>query len=71
LGWLLTPTTQICAAGLVMVFGAWLIAAWMVGVVLMLFGLGLGVDALLRDSGTGQRGLKSHTDVLNWYRQAR
>ena len=69
--WLRSPFVRLLPAVLVMLFGAWLVAWWVVGVVLMLVGLGLGVDALLRDDGTGQRDLKSHADVMDWYRKAR
>jgi len=68
-----TPTAQILVAGLVMVGGAWLIAAWMVGIVLMLAGCLLGVDALLRtDDNASRRSLQSaHENILEQYRQAR
>jgi hypothetical protein len=68
-----TPTAQIVAAGVVMVGGAYLIAWWMVGIVLMLAGLMLGVDALLRtDDNTARRSLQSaHENILEQYRQAR
>jgi hypothetical protein len=68
-----TPTAQICVAGVVMVGGAWLIAAWMVGIVLMLAGCLLGVDALLRtDDNASRRSLQSaHENILEQYRQAR
>ena len=70
--WLRTPTAQILAAGLVMVGGAYLIALWMVGIVLMLAGLGLGADALLRDNSVSSRKpLPTHEDVLDRYRRAR
>jgi len=68
-----TPTVQIFFAGLVMVGGAWLISLWMVGVVLMLAGLGLGADALLRtDDTAGSRSVETkHEDILERYRRAR
>jgi hypothetical protein len=53
-------------------FGAWLIAAWMVGVVLMVAGLLLGVDALLRDSTAAPgRRASTHEDIMERYRRAR
>lgn len=67
--WLATPTVQVVVAGAVMVGGAWLIAAWMVGVVLMLVGLMLGVDALLRDTATSAPTV-THETVLERYRRA-
>ena len=55
-----------------MVGGAWLISLWMVGIVLMLTGLGLGADAVLRDTGDSpQQRLHTHEDVLDRYRRAR
>ena len=68
-----TPTAQILAAAAVMCFGAWLIAWWMVGIVLMLAGLGLGADALLRtdDTATRRSVQTAHEDILEKYRRAR
>jgi len=63
---------QLAAGVAVMVGGAWLISLWMVGIVLMLTGLGLGADAVLRDTGDGpQQRLHSHEDVLDRYRRAK
>jgi hypothetical protein len=68
-----TPTAQLFAAAGVMVGGAWLIGMWLVGVVLIVAGLGLGVDALLRnDPGASRRSVQdAHEDVLERYRRAR
>jgi len=67
-----SPLLQLSVAVLVMLTGAWLIAWWMVGIVLMLTGLGLGADAVLRDTGDSpQQRLHSHEDVLDRYRRAR
>lgn len=70
--WLRSPIVQLAAGVVVMVGGAWLISLWMVGIVLMLTGLGLGADAVLRDTGDSpQQRLHSHEDVLDRYRRAR
>jgi hypothetical protein len=67
-----TPVLQLLAAAGVMLGGAWLISLWMVGLVLMVAGLGLGVDALLRDSGAARKPRPhTHEDVLERYRRAR
>jgi len=57
----------------VMLFGGSLIGAWCVGVLLIVGGLLVGLDALLRDSGTatGRKVTSSHEDVLERWRQAR
>jgi len=70
--WLAAARTQIYLACLVMLGGAYLIGLWAVGIMLILAGLLLGADALLRDSSTGQRKeIPSHEDVLDRYRRAR
>jgi hypothetical protein len=67
-----TPVLQLLAAAGVILGGAWLISLWMVGIVLMLAGLGLGVDALLRDSGgSSLQRPHTHEDVLERYRRAK
>ena len=70
--WLRSPIVQLAVGVAVMVGGAWLISLWMVGIVLMLTGLGLGADAVLRDTGDSpQQRLHTHEDVLDRYRRAR
>lgn len=68
----LPPVGQLVLATLGMVAGAWLIAAWMVGVVLMVgFGL-IGLDALLRDNAAAPRKpLPTHQDILERWQRAR
>ena len=50
-----SPVLQLLAATAVMVVGAWLIALWMVGIVLMCAGGLFGVDAVLRDTAASSR----------------
>ena len=66
-----SPIIQLVVAGAVMVGGAWLISLWMVGIVLMLLGLGLGADAVLRDDGNATTQRHTHEDILERYRRAR
>jgi hypothetical protein len=67
-----TPVTQILLAGVVMVGGAYLVALWMVGIVLMVTGALLGVDALLRDTAAPRKTVAStHEDILERYRRAK
>lgn len=45
----LRPLVQFTVALVPVFFGAWLVALWMVGVVLMLAGAAIAADAVLRD----------------------
>jgi ABC-type transport system involved in cytochrome bd biosynthesis fused ATPase/permease subunit len=70
------PVVQLAVAAAVMLGGAWLIAWWAVGVVLVVIGVLLGVDAVLRDDGNelADRRLSKQQlsdDVLERYRRAR
>ena len=70
------PAIQLTLAAAVMLGGAWLIAWWAVGVVLIVIGVLLGVDAVLRDDGNelADRRLSKQQlsdDVLERYRSAR
>lgn len=70
-GWR-SPTFQIAVAGVVMVAGAYLIALWMVGVVLMFWSILFAADALLRDSPHVQRRpVGTVEDVMERYRRAK
>jgi hypothetical protein len=65
-------TVQIAAGGLVMVAGAWLIGLWVVGIVLMVTGFGLGVDALLRNDDTAHDlRTAAHEDIMERYRRVK
>jgi hypothetical protein len=63
-----TPQTQLLSAIAGMCGGAWLIAPWMVGIVLMLGSAAWGVDAFLRDDGKKTR--PGPETVLERYRNA-
>lgn len=56
-----------------MLFGAGLIGRWCVGLLLIVGGLLVAADAVLRDSDTavGRRVTSTHEDVLERWRQAR
>ncbi len=66
------PVVQLVFAALVMLVGAWLIGWWAVGVVLVLAGLLVAVDAVLRDD-TNVRESKQQlsNEVLERWRRAR
>jgi hypothetical protein len=67
-----TVLAQLSVAVAVMLGGAALIGLWVVGVVLMVGGLLLAADAVLRDStDTSLRRPVSHEDVLERWRRAR
>lgn len=66
-----SPYVQMVAAACLMVAGAWLIAIWMVGAVLMVAGLLWTFDALLRDSGQAKDVKGTHEQVLERWKQAR
>ena len=65
------PLIQLTAAVGVMVGGAALIGAWMVGVVLIVGGLLIAGDAFLRDIPAKNPTIIAHDDVLERYRRAR
>jgi hypothetical protein len=65
------PQFQLVVAVAGMAGGAWLIAVWVVGVVIMAGCLLLGLDALLRDTGVSRRDVAPVEDVLERYRRAR
>jgi hypothetical protein len=54
-----------------MVGGAYLVAVWAVGIVLMAGGLLFGLDALLReDTSRPRQGLTSHEQILERWKRA-
>ena len=64
-----SATLQIVVAGLVMMGGGALIGLWVVGLMLIVAGLMLGADALLRDDRKDTQ--TAHEDILDLYRRAR
>jgi uncharacterized membrane protein YidH (DUF202 family) len=65
------PLIQLAVAVGVMVGGAALIGAWMIGVVLIIGGLLVAGDAFLRDIPAKNPTIIAHDDVLERYRRAR
>lgn len=65
------PAVELGAAAVVMLFGAWLIGWWAVGVVLILLGALVAVDAVLRDDEGRPSKQQLHDEVLERYRRAR
>ena len=66
------PAVQLVAATGVMLVGAWLIGLWAVGIVLVIFGVVVAADALLRDVDrrTSNSNLPS-SEVLERWRRSR
>ena len=62
---------QLVVSVAVMLGGAWLIGWWAVGVVLLVFGALLALDALLRDEDGRDDKPQLHNDVLERWRRAR
>ena len=65
------PAWQLAAATGVMVGGAYLIAVWMVGAVLMAAGMLWAFDAVVRDSKPSKPASSANDQVLDRWRQAR
>ena len=66
------PTAQIVYAAIVALFGAWLIALWAVGLLLIVIAVFLCVDALLRENKpTKPAQLTRHEEILERWRNAR
>ena len=61
-----SPRVQIVAGTAVMVGGAWLIALWTVGVVLILGGLLFCLDALFRDAAGGRDEFDVSSALERW-----
>lgn len=64
------PVVELAVAAAIMLVGAWLIGWWAVGVVLILFGAVVAVDAVLRDDNRPSK-QQLADDVLERYRRAR
>ena len=69
-----SPVAQLVYAAGLAVGGAWLIALWAVGVVIILFAALLGMDAVLRDgrpAGKADEMKSRHEEILQRWREAR
>ena len=69
-----SPVAQLAYAAGLAVGGAWLIALWAVGLVIILFSALLGVDAVLRDGRPASKAdeMKTrHEEILQRWREAR
>jgi hypothetical protein len=64
------PIVELAAAVMAMLFGAWLIGWWAVGIVLIVLGAVVAVDAVLRDDDRPSKH-QLHDEVLERYRRAR
>lgn len=65
-----TPVAQLVAAGLVTAGGAYLIAVWMVGVVVMVYGLLFAADALLRNDRADDADLSRPQAIFRRYERS-
>ena len=65
------PVAELVAAVAVMLGGAWLIGWWAVGVVLVMFGVLIAVDAVLRDDVRRTSKNLPLNEVLERWRRAR
>ena len=70
-GALTNPVAQILYAAALALFGAWLIAMWVVGLVVILFALFVGVDALLREGRPAKKPETRHDEIIERWRNAR
>jgi hypothetical protein len=64
------PALELTAAVIAMLTGAWLIGWWAVGLILILIGALVAVDAVLRDDDRPSKQQLSD-EVLERYRRAR
>jgi hypothetical protein len=65
------PVVELAAAVVVMLFGAWLIGWWVVGLVLIVLGVLGAADAVLRDDDGRVSKQQLSDEVLERYRRAR
>jgi hypothetical protein len=65
------PAVELGAAVVLMLVGAWLIGWWAVGIVLVVFGALVALDALLRDDKRRAALRGSHDEILERWRNAR
>ena len=62
---------QLAVGVALMLAGAWLIGWWAVGVVLVLFGVLIIADAVLKEDGESDSKRVFHDEVLERWRRAR
>ena len=65
------PVVELASAVAVMLGGAWLIGWWAVGVVLVVIGVFVAADAVLRDDEGLERRSHATNEVLERWRRAR
>ena len=65
------PVVELAFATAVMLGGAWLIGWWAVGIVLIVIGAAIAVDAVLRDDIRRVRTNQPSNEVLERWRRAR
>lgn len=66
------PVVELVVAASAMVGGAWLVGVWLVGLVLIVIGVALAADAVLRPfDQPDRRELSPHEDLLERYRRSR
>ena len=69
----MSPTAQLAYATAVALFGAWLIAMWAVGLLLIVFAGLVMADAVLRDGRSDDRSEPEsrHEEIMEHWRRAR
>ena len=68
---LVTPVAQLIYAAAIALFGAWLIAVWVMGLLIILFALCLAVDAMLREGKPEKKPETRHEEILERWKRAR
>ena len=68
---MIRPAFELVAAAATMLVGAWLIGWWAVGIVLIVIGAAVAVDAVLRDDDGRLSKQQLSDEVLERYRRAR
>lgn len=68
---LVTPIAQLVYAAGLALFGAWLIAVWVMGLLIIVFALIIATDALLRENKPKDQTMSRHEEILDRWRKAR
>ena len=68
-----SPQAELLVALAAAVGGAWLIALWAVGLVIIVFAMLVAADAVLRDSGKSEKPVEQtrHDEIMEQWRKAR